>query len=205
MMQQNNSLAIIMANFDSRSITVHPLSTADASAIFLLKKAYQTLSICGHLPKSILHFFPQKTSGCKKVPTLRSDSFCDQQCLAKRQPFDQIWWCNQISACAIFFSLFFSRNSILSVECASLLWLSNVCFRLSSSVKKKIGTSLLCASLTFLFCSQHMLWCNKRVLQLFLLNSLSLNWIIKKIQLIFQRTPFVDILLNVDKLSDDKK
>lgn len=70
MMQQNNSLAVIMAKFDSRSITVHPLSTIDAPAIFFFKKKpIKTLSICGHLPKSILHFFPQKNKRVQKVPT----------------------------------------------------------------------------------------------------------------------------------------
>lgn len=99
-----------------------------------------------------------------------------------------------------FFLFFFFQETRSWVECASLLWLSNGCFRLSSSVKKKMARD---------YCKRHSVLntcCDViKGFYNFLLNSLSLNWIIKKIQLIFQRTPFVDILLNVDKLSDDKK
>lgn len=73
-----------MANFDRGSITGNPLSTADASAIFYLKK---NLSNPFYLWTSaeidFAFFYTKKVAGAKRYLRLRSNSFCDQQCFSK--------------------------------------------------------------------------------------------------------------------------
>lgn len=138
MIRQNNSLASIMANFDSRSITVQIHCLLPMRPLFfLLKKPYQTLFYLWTSAEiDLAFFFSQKTNVCKKVPTyLRSDSFCDAAMFGKTgNPLIKYGGVIRFRHVLSFFFLFFFQETRSWVECASLLWLWNVCFRLPSSV-----------------------------------------------------------------------